>query len=194
MRSSRLRSVAGVVAIVVLGACGGGGDRDAASPSVPTSAPVSAPVVRTLPATVEVTSSGAVEVSYRAETDLTVSVFRPGRPDLTLLTVGLAEERQAGDVAFRTAFDLAGLYTGPARYTLPAIGSSSGASSISTAFLQGTRASAMFRFDRAVEPCVVEVGSEERTGSIACPRLEDATGATVSLRMAWAADEPSAGG
>jgi hypothetical protein len=146
-----------------------------------------APVIRTLPATVEVVSTGALEVAYQAETDITVSVFRPGRTDLTLLTVGLAEERQAGDVAFRTAFDLAGLYTGPARYTLPAAGSSSGASSISSAFLQASKASAMYRFDRAVEPCAVVVGADERTGSITCPRLEDSTGAKVSLRMAWTA-------
>jgi hypothetical protein len=187
----RRRAIAPMLVLVAaLGGCGGSDDEDAAATAASTTAATpAAPVVRSIPATVEVVATGAVDVDYRADTDITVSVFRPGRPDLSLLTVGLAEERRSGDLAFRTAFDLAGLYEGPDRYTLPAIGSSTGASSISSAFLTavGPNGADPRRFDRAVEACEIRVEEGERSGSIRCPRLEDASGAEVELRMSWSA-------
>ena len=194
----RLGVVAGLVASI-LGACGGAptDQRAPASESASSAAPGPAPEVRTLAAEVEVVSSGAVAVDYRAATDVTVSVFRPGKTEVSLLTVGLAEERRLGNLAFRTAFDLAGQYAGPDRYTIPAAGASTGASSISGALLLtadlkdpagdvvAANVTRSRRFDRALEPCAVVVEKDERSGSISCPRLADEGGETVDLRMTW---------
>ena len=197
-RSALVASV--VVVATLLGACGSsdpGPAPSGAASAAPTSTGAPAPEVRTFDAVVDVQSRGAVEVDYREPTELTVSVFTPGKVEVSLLTVGLAKERKVGNLAFRAAFDLAGQYHGPDRYTIPAAGSSSGASAISSAFLltatladpSGPVVEANVtdsrRFDKAVEPCVVEVADDERTGSLTCPRLEDATGGAIDLRMRW---------
>ena len=199
------RAVVVVALLAVLSAACGGDDADATktetadAPEAAASAATPAPVVRTLPAQVEVVATGAVAVDYRAATDVTISVFQPGKAEVSLLTVGLAEERRLGNVAFRTAFDLAGQYVGPDRYTIPAVGGATGASSISGALLLTAdledpngevveaNVTSSRRFDRALEPCAVVVAEDERSGSLTCPKLADAAGEAVDLRMTWAA-------
>lgn len=193
------------VLVLFVGACGGadadGGSRASSAASSSSAPAAPAPKVRTLAARVEVVASGAVAVDYRAATDVSVSVFQPGQAEVSLLTVGLSEERRLGNLAFRTAFDLAGQYDGPDRYTIPAVGGSTGSSSISGALLLTAElkdpdggvveanVTSARRFDRALEPCAVVVEAGERSGSISCPRLADATGETVDLRMTWTALE-----
>jgi hypothetical protein len=200
------RFVVAVLVASALGACGGGDDApstDEAQSPAPSQTQTEAPKpeVRTLPAHVEVVSTGAVAVDYREATDVTVSLFQPGKTEVSLLTVGLAKERRLGSLAFRTAFDLAGQYAGPDRYEIPAVGAAKGATSISNAFLLTAElkdpagevveanVTSSRRFDRALAPCEVVVARGERSGSISCPRLADASGETVDLRMTWKADE-----
>lgn len=194
--SVRRRLLALALAMAAATSCGG---DEPEAPPASKAAPKSD--VRTLAAKVEVVATGAVAVDYREATDVTVSLFQPGKVEVSLLTVGLAEERRLGNLAFRTAFDLAGQYVGPDRYEIPAVGAASGASSISGAFLLTAElkdpaggvvednVTSARRFDRPLDPCEVVVAEDERSGTMTCPRLADADGQTVDLRMTWTADE-----
>lgn len=122
-------------------------------------------------------------------------------------------------VSFRLAFDLAGLYDGPGRYELPAAGGgppperldpespdpNAAAEGISNVYLtyleresgdeagEGTPGPDSIKranqFENVAEPCTVEVGPEERTGSLECPEVVGAGGETVSIRMEWRLQE-----
>lgn len=157
-----------------------------------------APRTETIEAAVEITVTGAATLSSEVTTELTVSRFDPAKKEFSLLTVGLAEFARAPDgQRFRTAFDLAGAYDGPGKYSFGTTGQ--GASSLSNAFVQivelrdaeGTLDEANVvkarRFDKALEPCQLEVGTGERSGSLSCPRLGDGDGAEIGLRLTWKA-------
>ena len=197
MPVTRLRwaSVLAVGGAVLLGACSGGGASHVVGRAA---AGDRAPRTETIQASVRATATGAAALSYDAPTAVTVSRFDPANPALSLLTVGLAEfSRAGGGQRFRTAFDLAGTYHGPGTYSFGAGGA--GSSSLSNAFLQivelrdveGSLGEANVakadRFDRTLEPCHLEVGAGERSGSLRCPRLSDGSGAEIAFELSWKA-------
>lgn len=187
-----------LVVALVLGACASDSKDGSGAPDVTTSKGDSAPRTETIKAAVKVTVTGAATLSSDATTDLTLSRFEPAKKELSLLTVGLADFARAPDgQRFRTAFDLAGVYDGPGTYEFGASGQ--GASSLSNAFVQivelrdvnGTLDEAnvvkALRFDKALDPCKLEVGAGERSGSLVCRRLADSEGAEIAFRLTWKA-------
>lgn len=179
-----MRMIAAVVVVLVLlgGACGRGSE-----PEKPTVANQ-----RTdREATVSVRTTGAVELAWEERTPLSVVTVDPGRSDMRLLTVGLAEFKTAGAHRFRTAFDLVGTDGSPGRYDIPLSSggtfASGSTSMLSAAFIDVMEAtgSTADRFARVLEPCQVELGAGRRTGSLTCPRLADPAGAEIRLEVSW---------
>lgn len=186
-----------VVLALVIGSGCGRGDAAAVSPPAST-APDTSPRTTVVPADVEIVVSGAMAFVHDGAVQLTISRFEPVQPELRLLTVGLGEFTAVADGRrLRTAFDLAGTYDGPGRYSFGAGGQ--GSAGLSNAFVhvvelrdpdgavETANIATAQRFDRAMVPCAVEIAEGERAGVLHCPQLADASGAVIDYRMTWQA-------
>lgn len=201
--------------VVLAGATACSTPSDAAGPSAAQSAPSDAAPLSSEPASgpdyarstyeaahVVVTVEGHVAFEWEGDQDVLIASVRPppGAPEtINLLSIGFDElqEYEAGGW-FRFAFDLVGEYAGPGGYVIRAGDDEARASGpLSSAFLVAAQLrdrdgelvrenlASVAHYGTVLEDCALEVGEDERAGTLDCPQLSDADGNVVSLHVAW---------
>lgn len=147
---------------------------------------------------VRATVTGAVSFVYDGVQD--VQITRVGGPGLNvdvfsmgfMVPVKLEDPKER----FRWAFDLLYAYDGPGRYEF---GTEAGRGFDNIALLIYLRAKdgsvetvhdveeteAYLQFRDIREPCIVEIGEGQRTGSLHCPQLAALDGEIASMTIGW---------
>lgn len=208
-RLSRFMGVGVLAGLLFLGAC-----RQASKEPTGAGSLNPDEVSRLEASHLKVTVSGPVSFTWEDDVDLRIVVVNdPEVTSLRFLSVGIHDMKALeGGAQFRIAFDLAGRYGGPGTYQLPAIGgapatlpsvdprnpdpnpAAEGLSRIYLTYFKlkadadgGGSASieVAHQFENVLEPCALEVGKNEQSGKLSCPRVADAKGTTVNVVMEW---------
>lgn len=203
------RSAGATVALLLLLA--GCSDRGTADPSPSPTASASAtegegPIAdRSHKITVWVTAEASGAAAFRWQGRQTMEVTRiggDGKP-LNVLGIGFTEPQIIPDnraFRFRWAFDLIRTYADtPGTFTIDVTPAQPPERAISQALLIWLKVKDpakdiartmdevefLKEFTRALEPCTVQIGEGERSGSLDCPKLSTADGEVAGLRVTW---------
>lgn len=196
-----------LAAVLVLSGCSsapavtteGGTPTPASTDPAASDTPSFADEQRDEPSRVTVEVTGDVAFTWEAEEMVTVTHVGGPEIPVNLLSAGFLEPKRLDDPQnrFRWAFDLIGAYDGPGTYEFDGEADNQGIRSV--AFLiymrvEDGEAEAVFDMDEVeslkeyreiVRPCTLEVGEEERSGTLTCPELATEDGETVAMTVHW---------